>query len=265
MRIHRDHWPVILLLGGYLFLGLTFLIVAMSDANALCTADEKGNAALCVRNWINAAGNTLAVIGAIAAATFAYRQYREARRQTAIARLPMAEARLLTTRQMADSLMGVAIALGSMRDGIDVILEEMTSNDPTLERIVDAAKQYSLMERSISPVIESFQKSFSETVLDSALEAAVRPGWFDLNVSLLEVEPLRSLTESVTEINSHKEEQINYKRLHDLLANPALLAKARTALHHGVQTSRNMSKNASVLIPSFKAARDSLHRTIGHL
>jgi hypothetical protein len=100
-KIHRDHWPVMFLFSGFDFLGLFFVVPALSDANAFCGPDEQINVAVCARNWVNVAGNLIAVVGAFLAAVFAYRQYREAPRQTATAHRPMAEATLLIARPSA--------------------------------------------------------------------------------------------------------------------------------------------------------------------
>jgi uncharacterized membrane protein len=255
---------VIFLFSGFAFLGLFFLIAALSDADSLCAADERTNAAVCVRNWVNAAGNLIAVVGAFLATAFAYRQYREAHRQTAIARLPMAEAALLVTRQIGGTLMGSTVALSSMREAVGAIMEELSSDDPDLDHVLVSARHYSSMDLQMVPHIKTFQNTWSERVLDNALRAAILPSWFESAIVLLEVERLsthlRALAEGGTSLEDGK---IDYKILHDLVMHRETLADLVAALTEAARLSRAMSDSVTVLRPSFEAARDSLLDVVG--
>ncbi|QFU15218.1 hypothetical protein [Microvirga thermotolerans] len=263
-KIHRDHWPVIFLFSCFGFLGLLFVGSALSDANALCGPDERINPAICARNWVNAAGNLVAVIGAFLAAAFAYRQYREARRQTAIAHLPMAEATLLIARQIHGTLVGATIALKSMRDAVEAILEELSLEEPDLDRILIAVRHYSSMGLQIAPHIKAFQDTFAEKVLDNALNAAIRPNWFEFNVVLLEMEERSTQVRALAEDTGSVEEgDINFDAFHELVADRENLEGLIAALNEGMRLSKTMADSISVLKPSFEAARDSLLDVIG--
>jgi hypothetical protein len=266
-KIHRDHWPVIFLFSCFGFLGLLFVGSALSDANALCGPDERINVAICARNWVNAAGNLLAVVGAFAAAVFAYRQYREAHRQTAIARLPMAEATLLEARQIGGVLFGAVVALNSKREAVEVILKEISADEPDeidLDNILLSARHYFSMDLHIAPRIKAFREMYAEKVLDDALRAAIRPNWFEFNLVLLEVERmsaalLRPLTEGGASV---EEPNFNFQPLHDLGGKREVLVDLIAALNEGARLSKAMGESVHVLDPSFEAARDSLLEVI---
>jgi hypothetical protein len=149
---------VIILFSCFGFLGLLFVGTALTDANALCGPDERINPAICARNWVNAAGNLVAVISAFLAAAFAYRQYREARRQTAIARLPMAEAALLVASQIGGALFGAVIVLNSMRKAVEAILKKLVSDDPDLDFILTSARHYFSMDLQLAPLLRRFRR-----------------------------------------------------------------------------------------------------------
>ncbi|MGO4388424.1 hypothetical protein AB4Y85_12890 [Microvirga sp. 2YAF29] len=267
-KIHRDHWPVIFLFSCFGFLGLLFVGSALSDANALCGPDERLNPTVCARNWVNAAGNLVAVVGAFAAAVFTYRQYREARRQTAIARLPMAEATLLEVRQIGGTLFGAVISLNSMREAVEAILGEISADDPdeiNLDNILISARHYFSMDLRLAPHIKAFQDTYAEKILDNALRAAIRPNWFEFNIVLLEAERmsgalLRPLTGGGA---STQEPNFNFQPLYDLGGNREVLMDLVAALNEGAKLSKAMGESIHALEPSFEAARDNLLQTIG--
>jgi len=259
---------VIFLFSCFGFLGLLFVGSALSDANALCGADERINVAACARNWVNAAGNLLAVVGAFAAAVFAYRQYREARRQTAIARLPLAEATLLEARQIGGALFGAVVGLNSMRDGVETILRVISGDDPDgidLDNILASARHYFSMDLQTAPRIKAFQETYAEKVLDNALRAAIRPNWFEFTIVLLEVERIsNALLRPLAEGRASVEEPgFDFQPLRDVIGNREALESLVAALKEGARLSKAMGESVNAVEPSFEAARDSLLEIIG--
>ncbi|MFD0460585.1 hypothetical protein ACFQY9_00360 [Microvirga aerilata] len=258
---------MIFLFSCFGFLSFLFVGSALSDANALCGADERINLAVCARNWVNAAGNLLAVVGAFVAAVFAYRQYREARRQTAIARLPIAEATLLEARQISGALFGAVVGLNSMRDAVETILKEFSADESDgidFDNMLVSARHYFSMDLQIAPRIKAFQETYAEKVLDNALRAAIRPNWFEFTIVLLEVERIsNALLRPLAEGRASVEEPgFNFQPLRDVIDNREVLESLVAALNEGARLSKAMGESVNALDPSFEAARDNLLEVI---
>jgi hypothetical protein len=155
-----------------------------------------------------------------------------------------------------------------MRDAIESIFREISADEPDeidLDNILALARHYFSMDLQIALRIKAFQETYAEKVLDNALQAAIRPSWFEFTIVLLEVERmsnalLRPLTEGGASV---EEPNFNFQSLHDLGGNRGVLESLIAALNEGARLSKAMGESVRALEPSFEAARDNLLEIIG--
>ncbi len=121
-----DRLPFLFLM--VLALGVTLWAFIGAAQSGLCTTEEK-EFAVCLRNWINAAGNIFAFVAAATAAYFAFRQAGEARRQANVARLPNVESQLKILYQLQDIAFRASVSIRRVLDVARYVLAD--SNDFT--------------------------------------------------------------------------------------------------------------------------------------